>query len=100
MTKYTKRNPPPTGFCQLKLHILTARKSEIEIDMVADDQCRGEIMDAIARMWIRTADTYQAETANGHCTEGDRCVCGGDLPRVRQGCANWVTPNATAKGPA
>ncbi len=38
--------------------------------------------------------------ADGYCTEGDRCVCGGDLPRVRQGCANWVTPNATAKGPA
>jgi len=58
MTKYTKRNPPPTGFCQLKLHILTARKSEIEIDMAADDQCRGEIMDAIARMGIRTADAF------------------------------------------
>jgi len=27
------------------------------------------------------------------CSEGDRCVCGGDLPRVREGCANWVMPN-------
>lgn len=64
MTKYTKRNPPPTGLCQLKLHILTARKSEIEIDMVADDQCRGEIMDAIARMSTRAADTYLDGTPN------------------------------------
>ena len=55
MTKYTKRNPPPTGFCRLKLHILTARKSELDVDMVADDQCRGEIMEAILRMSIRTA---------------------------------------------
>jgi hypothetical protein len=64
MTKYTKRNPPPSGFCQLKLHILTARKSEIEIDMVADDLCRGEIMDAIARMSIRTSDKFLSVTPN------------------------------------
>ena len=30
---------------------------------------------------------------DGYCTEGERCVCGGDTPRVRSGCANWVTPN-------
>ena len=29
----------------------------------------------------------------GYCTEGDRCVCGGDTPAVRSGCANWVTAN-------
>jgi hypothetical protein len=33
------------------------------------------------------------ELSKGYCSEGDRCVCGGDLPRVREGCANWVTPN-------
>lgn len=27
----------------------------------------------------------------GHCIEGDKCACGGDLPRVREGCANWRT---------
>lgn len=27
----------------------------------------------------------------GHCAEGDRCVCGGDTPRVRSGCTNWRT---------
>lgn len=36
----------------------------------------------------------------GHCSEGDRCVCGGDTPAVRAGCANWVTPNAELCGPA
>ncbi len=35
--------------------------------------------------------------ANGYCSEGERCVCGGDLPRVREGCANWVPPNVTTK---
>ena len=25
----------------------------------------------------------------GYCAEGDRCVCGGDLPRIREGCGNW-----------
>lgn len=29
-------------------------------------------------------------TATSYCREGDRCVCGGDLPRVREGCGNWA----------
>lgn len=31
----------------------------------------------------------------GHCSEGDRCVCGGDLPKIREGCGNWVKGKAT-----
>ncbi|WVR18146.1 hypothetical protein JXVLWARM_CDS_0095 [Burkholderia phage Bm1] len=28
---------------------------------------------------------------NGYCKEGENhCVCGGDLPQVREGCGNWV----------
>lgn len=26
----------------------------------------------------------------GHCEAAGGCVCGGDLPRVRAGCGNWV----------
>ncbi|WP_144156494.1 hypothetical protein [Paraburkholderia sp. BCC1885] len=32
---------------------------------------------------------HSGDGGAGHCSEGDRCVCGGDLPRVREGCANW-----------
>ncbi|WP_221622711.1 VRR-NUC domain-containing protein [Burkholderia stagnalis] len=28
----------------------------------------------------------------GHCERAGGCVCGGDLPRIREGCANWVKP--------
>lgn len=39
---------------------------------------------------LRWADALALEQINaGYCAEGDRCVCGGDLPRVRAGCANW-----------
>jgi hypothetical protein len=32
------------------------------------------------------------QPAAGYCVEGEnRCVCGGDLPRVRAGCGNWRT---------
>ena len=27
--------------------------------------------------------------ANDYCTEGKYCVCGGDLPSIREGCGNW-----------
>lgn len=33
--------------------------------------------------------TAEEVATAGECTEGDRCVCGGDLPRVRAGCSNW-----------
>lgn len=33
---------------------------------------------------------------DGHCTIGaDRCNCGGDVPAVRAGCANWKRHNPT-----
>lgn len=44
------------------------------------------------------ADTL-AGPKTGYCTEGDRCVCGGDTPGVRAGCANWVTPNVERNRP-
>ncbi len=32
------------------------------------------------------------QPAAGYCAEGEnRCVCGGDTPRVRSGCHNWRT---------
>lgn len=27
--------------------------------------------------------------STGHCTQGDRCVCGGDTQPVREGCYYW-----------
>jgi hypothetical protein len=40
-----------------------------------------------ARSWMARPT---AAGAGDHCREGDRCVCGGDLPRVREGCGNWM----------
>ena len=28
-------------------------------------------------------------SSNDYCTEGKYCVCGGDLPSIREGCGNW-----------
>lgn len=27
--------------------------------------------------------------STGYCSEGGACVCGGDLPQIREGCYNW-----------
>ncbi len=35
-------------------------------------------------------------TSNGFCGRSGGCVCGGDLPRVRESCSNWV--KSTQKG--
>ncbi|UQP02260.1 hypothetical protein L0Z36_10270 [Burkholderia multivorans] len=34
----------------------------------------------------------RAEAPAGHCERVGGCLCGGDLPRVREGCAEWVKP--------
>ncbi|MGO4151375.1 hypothetical protein [Cupriavidus sp. YAF13] len=36
-----------------------------------------------------------AAPASGYCTAGNGCVCGGDTPRVRQGCGNWKAAPAS-----
>ena len=59
-----------------------------------------ENMRCMSEAWGIVAMRLGQELTKGHCSEGDRCVCGGDLPRVREGCANWVTPNDQGKGPA
>ncbi len=52
-----------------------------------------EAVQAINKASQVRADKAEAELAlvksAGHCAEGDRCVCGGDLPRIREGCGNW-----------
>jgi hypothetical protein len=45
---------------------------------------------------VRDARSASAGKASGYCAEGDRCVCGGDLPRVREGCGNWRKPEKIA----
>ena len=50
-------------------------------------------------MWAAAWKAAKAKPA-AYCTEGDRCVCGGDTPAVRAGCANWVTANAGDNQPA
>ncbi|WP_430869650.1 Lar family restriction alleviation protein [Cupriavidus basilensis] len=50
--------------------------------------CMASLMDdcrpTLREKWNRRAP------AAGHCAAGDACVCGGDVPRVRAGCGNWI----------
>lgn len=38
----------------------------------------------------RTRRLPREQAESGRCYEGERCVCGGDTPRVREGCVNWI----------
>lgn len=49
--------------------------------------------DKVRNRWIG----WQAHSAHvsaaarlGHCERPEGCVCGGDVPAVREGCSNWV----------
>ncbi len=43
--------------------------------------------------WNRRAT---APSPGGHCERAGGCVCGGDLPQVREGCAEWVKSGGAA----
>lgn len=36
-----------------------------------------------------TGSTGYIAPLKGYCSEGGACVCGGDLPAIREGCYNW-----------
>ncbi|NTZ82368.1 hypothetical protein FCJ61_04880 [Burkholderia metallica] len=37
-----------------------------------------------------TGSVKPVAAPGGHCERAGGCVCGGDLPRVREGCSEWV----------
>lgn len=48
-----------------------------------------ECKDAIDKMGTLEGAMMELTGSTGHCSEGGACVCGGDLPAIREGCYNW-----------
>lgn len=48
-----------------------------------------ECKDAIDKMGTVEAALMYLTGSTGYCSEGGACVCGGDLPAIREGCYNW-----------
>lgn len=74
---------------RLRAQVHSIRNATLrEAEQAAEKACTGysygfEIVNAVRAL------TVSAQPA--HCVEGEHCVCGGDLPRVRAGCPNWRT---------
>ena len=45
----------------------------------------------LAKDELRALLDAPADKPSGHCSDWLNCCCGGDTPRVREGCANWVS---------
>lgn len=48
-----------------------------------------ECKDAIDKMGTLEGAMMELTGSTGYCSEGGACVCGGDLPAIREGCYNW-----------
>lgn len=46
------------------------------------------------RLLAASPVAHRAAAPTGYCERAGGCVCGGDLPRVREGCAEWVKTEA------
>ncbi|WP_205212605.1 VRR-NUC domain-containing protein [Burkholderia sp. IDO3] len=49
--------------------------------------------------FVREVSAAPALTQGGHCERAGGCVCGGDLPRVREGCSEWVKAGNAPRAP-
>lgn len=50
---------------------------------------------SVVRLSVAGDRAAQSEAASaGYCERAGGCVCGGDLPRVREGCSEWVKSGA------
>jgi len=56
----------------------------------ADNDRLFAIVDQDRAAWDRPVEQHEAAPA-GYCERAGGCVCGGDLPRVREGCSEWVS---------
>nr|WP_208450355.1 VRR-NUC domain-containing protein [Burkholderia anthina] len=54
------------------------------------------VIDHAAEIRKLVARAPRTEVAAGHCERAGGCVCGGDLPRVREGCSEWVKSGGAA----
>lgn len=49
-----------------------------------------EAKEAVDKMGTFEGALLHIRGSSGYCTNGmDACVCGGDLPSIREGCHNW-----------
>ncbi|UAV89606.1 peptide chain release factor 1 [Pseudomonas phage COT4] len=48
-----------------------------------------EAKEAVDRMGTIEGALLHLTGSTGYCSEGGACVCGGDLPAIREGCYNW-----------
>lgn len=39
--------------------------------------------------WEAIQEYVAQKEAGGYCVMGDNCLCGGDVPAVREGCFEW-----------
>lgn len=48
-----------------------------------------EAKEAVDKMGSIEGALLHITGSTGYCSEGGACVCGGDLPAIREGCYNW-----------
>ncbi|MBR8405518.1 hypothetical protein [Burkholderia cenocepacia] len=63
------------------------------VDARAEHRSRNALPPVYRVVPLSAADDRAAQSAaatGGYCERAGGCVCGGDLPRVREGCSQWV----------
>lgn len=79
--------PPPVGLpfahhFEGKIHMIKTVRERARCGLK-------EAKEAVDRMGSIEGALLHLTGSTGYCSEGDACVCGGDLPAIREGCYNW-----------
>ena len=75
--------PPPTPYVAGKVQMIK------DVRQAAGCGLK-EAKEAVDKMGTFEGALLHIRGSTGYCTNGmDACVCGGDLPSIREGCHNW-----------
>lgn len=76
------------------MHDLNAAQAKRIEDLTAKSELKAHKMRIEIEALRKQVETlgHKAPTASGFCSRDGGCVCGGDLPRIRESCSSWVKP--------
>lgn len=75
--------PPPTPYVADKVSLIKEVRQKAGCGLK-------EAKEAVDRMGTIEGALLHLTGSTGYCRNGgDSCVCGGDLPAIREGCYNW-----------
>jgi hypothetical protein len=90
--------PPPTPYVTGKVMAIKNVRERTGCGLKEAKEAIDHVLDLYPNMDIKVAEefaipyvkTSTRDNLGGECRMGDNCLCGGDVPAIREGCFEWI----------